>query len=92
MKLYRKLDHKRDNNIHLYSTGILKKYKGMGIMRDAFIETFTHFKNIGYESVLLETSDFSNIDLYKRFQFEMIDQSADEFDRQKIILMKRKLK
>ncbi len=60
-----------ESTIHLLSTGIDPLYRGMGIMSKAFKDCFVHYKELGYEEVVLETSDKSNLPIYQKLGFQM---------------------
>ena len=58
-----------NKTIHLYSTAILKEYRGKGIMGNALRNSFEYFFNNGYNKISLETSDKSNIVIYQKLGF-----------------------
>lgn len=72
LKSYNQFDHVKNESIHLYMTGILKEYRGKRIMGPSLRDSFSFFKNLGYKSILLETSDESNISLYVYLGFKVI--------------------
>lgn len=59
------------SSIHLYSVGVKDEYKGKGIMSNAIRETFTYFKDLGFNHMILETSDQANLPLYQKLGFEI---------------------
>lgn len=91
MKTYNKLNHTKKNQIHLYYTGILKKYKGKGIMKQAMNEALVYFKELGYRSVCLETSDKSNVGLYKHLGYQVTQSVKTKDERQEIFFFEKDL-
>lgn len=85
MKAYSQVLHGGSGDtIHLYSTGIMKSYRGMGFMRLPFEKSFEYFKSIGYKNVELETSDKSNLVIYKKMGFK-ITKEITSVDKKQII-------
>lgn len=62
-----------DKTIHLYSTAIVKEYRGIGIMGEALRNSFDYFFNNGYNKISLETSDESNIVIYQKLGFKITE-------------------
>jgi GNAT superfamily N-acetyltransferase len=63
-----------DDTIHLYSTGIKEEYQGKGLFGKSFRETVSYFKDAGYQKMILETSDETNIVIYTSLGFELKEQ------------------
>ena len=57
-------------NIHLMQAAIDPSYKGQGMMSELFKLATEHYKN--YDNITLETSDSSNISLYKHLGYEVV--------------------
>lgn len=60
------------NNIHLMQAAIDPKYKGRGLMTELFKMSSEYYKK--YDSIVLETSDSSNVGLYEHLGFEVVQQ------------------
>jgi len=73
MKVYKSHVNQLEKVIHLYSTGILKEYRGLGIMGKALRESFEYFYNNGFNKISLETSDKDNIAIYQKLGFEITE-------------------
>lgn len=73
IKIYNSHVINKDKTIHLYSTGILKIYRGRGIMGKGLRNSFEYFFNNGYNKVVLETSDENNIAIYQKLGFKIIE-------------------
>jgi ribosomal protein S18 acetylase RimI-like enzyme len=85
MNLYGKYDHgERDHTIHLYAVGIKQRYKGQGIMKQPFLNTFEYFKELGYSVVALETSDPDNVGLYSHLGFNIVKIVEEKSKKQTI--------
>ncbi len=59
------------SSVHLFSVGVKDEYKGKRIMSNAIRETFSYFKDLGFDHMILETSDQTNIHLYHKLGFEI---------------------
>lgn len=57
-------------NMHLMQAAIDPDYKGKGLMTQLFDLANEHYKN--YDHLVLETSDSSNISLYKHLGYEVV--------------------
>lgn len=88
-KQYNKLKHEEKNIIHLYYTGVKTDYKGKGIMKKAMNEALLYFKELGYKGVCLETSDRSNIGLYKHLGYQITQSVKTKDERQEIFFFKK---
>ena len=88
MSVYNQYDHRVENSIHLYSTGIKKEYRGKGIMKPAFIDSFNYFKELGYKKIILETSDANNNVIYDKMGFKEI-KVIESKDGQKIYFFEK---
>ena len=84
MKLYSKKPKPKKGSIHLYTTGIKGVYRGQGIMKKAFLESFDYFRKIGYSIIILETSDQSNIKVYEKIGFKITKTIESEDKSQKL--------
>jgi ribosomal protein S18 acetylase RimI-like enzyme len=73
MKVYNAHIIKDTKAIHLYSTGILLEYRGRGIMGKSLRDSFEYFFNNGFNKILLETSDESNIVIYQKLGFKITE-------------------
>ena len=62
-----------ENAIHLYSTAIMKEYRGKGIMGKALRESFDYYFEQGKNEIVLETSDESNIPIYQKLGFKITE-------------------
>jgi predicted GNAT family acetyltransferase len=91
MMVYRSLPHTDKGTIHLYSTGIQPKLKGQGLMSDPFKNSFLYFKNLGYQKVALETSDYSNVGLYEHIGFKLVFTKKSKDERQEIFYFEKVL-
>jgi len=91
MKVYEQFDHTGDNIIHLFSTGIKKEYRGKGLMSKPFKDSFEYFKNLGYSTIRLETSDESNLVVYEKLGFENVSTIKSKKDDQTIYFFDRLL-
>jgi len=69
---HQKLNH--EMTIHLYSTGIKESHRGKGLLSKAFKETVIYFKDAGYQRMILETSDATNIPIYQALGFTLKEQ------------------
>ena len=91
MKTYNRLKHENPNHIHLYYTGVLPEFKGRGIMKESLNQALLHFKGLGFTGVTLETSDLSNVGLYKHLGYQVIDHKITKDGKQEIFLFQKKL-
>lgn len=89
LKKYNELDHKIKNKIHLYYTGIVDEYRGKGLMKKAMNEALSHFKELGYKGVCLETSDKSNVGLYKHLGYHVTQRVKTKDERQEIFFFEK---
>ncbi len=63
--------HSEENAVHLYMVGIVKEHRGKGYMSLAFHQMKDVFKEEGFQYIVLETSDQSNIPIYKKMGFKL---------------------
>ena len=61
----------RTDAMHLYMVGILPAYRSKGYMSFAFRQMTQQFKEQGITHIVLETSDESNIPIYKKMNFTL---------------------
>lgn len=71
----------RDNppdprGLHLYSAGVLPAWKGKGLMKAAFAFAEACFREAGFGSYVLETTDPGNLPVYEAFGLERIGELA----------------
>lgn len=71
----------RDNppdpqGLHLYSAGILPTWKGQGLMKAAFAFAEARFREAGFGSYVLETTDPANLPVYEAFGLRRIGELA----------------
>ena len=59
--------------IHLYSTAINKEYRGKGLMGKALRSSFQYYFDKDVDEIVLETSDESNIPIYQKLGFKIIE-------------------
>jgi len=90
MKKYNELDRKPDNYIHLYYTGIKNEYRGKGLMKKAMSEALEQYKSQGYIGVCLETSDKSNVGLYKHLGYQVTQSVKTIDERQEIFFFEKR--
>lgn len=86
---YNKLNHKKTNQIHLYYTGVLDEFRGKGIMKKAMDEALSYFQKNAYNSVCLETSDNSNVGLYKHLGYQITQSILTKDERQEIFFFEK---
>ncbi len=83
---YQKTDNK-ESKIHLYSTGVKNSFKGKGCMGKAIRTTYPYFKNLGYKKMVLETADLSNIPIYEKLGFKIVETVSTKDKQQTICFM-----
>ena len=89
LKKYDELDHSKEGLIHLYYTGIKPEHKGKGIMKKAMNDALLHFNELGYKGVCLETSDQSNVGLYKHLGYRITQSVKTNDERQEIFFFEK---
>ncbi len=62
----------KGKNIHLMQAAIKPNYKGQGLMSKLFHEATEIYKD--YDAIVLETSDSTNLGLYKHLGYEVVQQ------------------
>ena len=85
--------HKHDTKgfIHLYMVGIKAKYQGQGYMSNAFKQCTNILKDEGFTDVMLETSDSTNIPIYKTMGFTLKEFMSSKSKKQTIYFFEREL-
>jgi ribosomal protein S18 acetylase RimI-like enzyme len=77
MILYYKVyaTHQMTNHLamHLYSTAIQKEYRSKGYMKKALKNSFEYYFENGKNEIVLETSDESNVAIYQKLGFQLIE-------------------
>jgi len=58
--------------LHLYSAGVLPELKGRGLMKAAFLYAEARFRELGFTSYRLETTDPANLPVYAAFGLERV--------------------
>lgn len=71
----------RDNppdpqGLHLYSAGVLPAWKGRGLMKAAFAFAEARFREAGFASYVLETTDPGNLPVYEAFGLSRLGELA----------------
>jgi GNAT superfamily N-acetyltransferase len=62
--------------LHLYTTAVEPSLKGRGIMKRGFAYAEERFKEAGFGSYMLETTDPANLPVYERFGLALRSQAA----------------
>jgi len=89
MKKYNEINHQVKNAIHLYYTGIEAEYRGQGFMKKAMDDALSYFSKKGYKLVQLETSDKSNVGLYKHLGYQVLQSVKTTDERQEIFFFEK---
>ncbi|MBN2604599.1 MAG: GNAT family N-acetyltransferase [Bacilli bacterium] len=75
---------KHESTIHLYSTGIKEQFQGKGLFKSSLRDTVSYFKKMGYQKMILETSDQTNVVLYQSLGFTITEQLTIKKSNQQI--------